>query len=118
MASLQQIESGIAAYLDSELMTKLPQDGFQKVIAGTAISLAIRKSSTIFNDVLNSSFVKMLDIVDESGDVDIDILKEELKKNMPETGVKAEFPMIGKMTFHKSDVDKLYTYIVSETIEK
>jgi hypothetical protein len=113
MVSLSKIEKGIAEYLDTELMTKLPQNGFQRVIAGTAISLAIRKSSNIVAGLKDNSFVKMLELMDDEGNIDIDILKEEVTKQIPETGVKADFPMIGVVTFHKDDVDKLYKYIIA-----
>jgi hypothetical protein len=113
MVSISDIEKGIANYLDSELMTKLPQNGFQRVIAGTAISLAIRKSGTIVANLQDNAFIKMIEIMDGDGNVDIDLLREEVKKQIPDTGVKADFPMIGVVTFRKDDVDKLYDYIVT-----
>jgi hypothetical protein len=113
MVSISSIEQGFANYLDTELMTKLPQNGFQKVIAGTVISLTIRKSGAIISSLKDNSFVKMLEVMDEDGNVDIDTLKDEFKKQMPDAGVKVDVPYIGVMTFKKNDVDKLYDYIVS-----
>ena len=55
--------------------------------------------------------VKMLGIMDSEGNVDIDVLAEELKKNMPKGGVRVDVPIIGALTFKDNDVDKLYEYI-------
>ena len=31
---------------------------------------------------------------------------------MPKEGVKVDVPILGTLTFHKEDVDKLYDYIM------
>lgn len=111
MVSINKIEQGVAAYLDSELMPKLPNSGFEKVLAGTALSLAIRRSGNILDSYKNNKAVQMLGIMDKDGNVDVDVLAEELKKNIPTEGVKVDVPIIGALTFHKDDVDKLHEYI-------
>lgn len=111
MVTMKQIEQGVAAYLDTELMPQLPSTGLEKVLAGTAISLFIRRSGTILDGYKNNKTVQMLGIMDAEGNVDVDLLASELKKNIPDEGVKVEVPMIGSMTFHKEDVNKLHEYI-------
>jgi hypothetical protein len=114
MVSIASIEKGVATYLDTELMDKLPQSGFQRVIAGTAISLAIKKSGNLVEGLKDNPFVKMLEIMDDKGNVDIETLKDEVKTQFPADGIKADLPMIGVVIFHKSDVDKLYNCIIAE----
>lgn len=111
MVSIGKIEQGIAAYIDSELMPKLPSNGVQKLIAGTAISVLIKRSGTILESYKDNQIVKMLGIMDTDGNVDVDVLAEELKKNMPAEGVKVDVPVIGMLTFKKEDVDKLHKCI-------
>lgn len=111
MVAISKIEQGIAAYLDSELMPKLPNTGIEKVLAGTAMSLVISRSGKILDGYKNNKAVKMLGLMDADGNVDVDVLAEELKKNIPAEGVKIDVPIIGTMTFHKEDVDKLHEYI-------
>ena len=111
MVAISKIEQGIAAYLDSELMPQLPNTGIEKVLAGTAMSLAIRRSGKILDGYKNNKAVQMLGLMDAEGNVDVDVLAEELKKNIPAEGVKIDVPIIGAMTFHKEDVDKLHEYI-------
>lgn len=110
MVTIAQIEKGVATYLDSEIMPKFPA-GLEKVLAGTAASLAIRRSGNIIAGYKDNKAVQMLGIMDKDANVDIDILAEELKKNIPQEGFKVDVPIIGILTFHKEDVDKLYEYI-------
>lgn len=111
MVSVKNIEQGIASYLDAELMPQLQNNGLEKVFIGTAASLVIRKAGAIVEGYKDNKLVKMLGIMDEDGNVDIDVLAEEIKKNISKDGVKIDIPIVGTMTFHKSDVDKLKDYI-------
>lgn len=112
MVHVSKIEQGLASYLDAELMPSLPNSGIQKVLVGTAMSVMIKKSSNIVEELKNNSFVKMLGLIDDHGNVDIETLRTEFKKNMPEEGVKIEIPVVGTMTFTKDDVDTLYDHIM------
>lgn len=110
--SIDKIERGIANYLDAELMPQLQNNGIEKVIIGTAASLFIRKSGTIIEGYKDNKLVKMLGIIDGSGNVDIETLVEELKNNISKEGVSIDVPIIGTLTFHKEDIDKLCDYIM------
>lgn len=112
MVSIDKIEQGVAHYLDGELMPQLQNNGWEKVLVGTAASLAIRKSGAIAAGYKDHKLVKMLGIMDEKGNVDVEALATELKKNIPKEGFKVDIPIVGTMTFHKDDVDKLYEYIM------
>lgn len=112
MVSIDKIEEGVAKYLDAELMPQFQNNGLEKVLVGTAASLLIRKTGTIVSSYKDNKLVKMLGIMDESGNVDVDILAEELKNNISKEGIKVDIPVIGTMTFHKEDIDTLYEYIV------
>lgn len=112
MVSVDKIEKGIANYLDGELMPQLQGNGVEKVIIGTAASLFIHRAGAVIEGYKDNKIVKMLGIMNENGDIDVDTLVEEVKKNIPKEGVKLEIPIIGTMTFHKDDIDKLYDYIM------
>ena len=93
-------------------MPQLKGNGIEKVIVGTTASLLIRKTGTIIEGYKDNKLVKMLGIIDDNGAVDVDTLVEEVKKNIPKEGIKVEVPILGTLTFHKDDVDKLYNYIM------
>lgn len=111
MNTVKQIEAGLAEFLDSELMPKLPDGGIQRVITGTAMGLLVKQSGNIIAEYGEHPFVKMLGIVDDKGDWDLETLKEELKKQFPKNGVDVDVPMVGTLTFKTEDVDKIYDYI-------
>lgn len=111
MIPYAKVEKGLADYLDGELMPMIPETGFQRIIAGTAISLLIKKGGSQIAALKENPAVKMMGIFDDAGNVDVETLRDELKKNMPEDGVKVEVPMLGMLTFRKGDIDKLYSYI-------
>lgn len=111
MVSIDRIERGIAKYFDVELKEKLPPNGFERVFVGTAISIAIKRSGRIIAEMKDNKAVQMLGIMDDKGNVDIDILRDEVKNQMPESGIKVDLPLIGMMTFKKEDIDILYSYI-------
>lgn len=112
MVTIEQIKAGVASYLDAELMPKFPENGIQKVLAGTAIGLALHKSGDIIMSLKDHPYVKMLEIMDDKYNVDIDVLKTEFVKNIPESGFVLEVPMFGTMKFNKSDIEKLYKHIM------
>ena len=111
MVTIENIQRGVAAYLDNEMMPQFPVNGIEKVLAGTAMSLAIRRSGVIMGSLKDNKSVQMLGIMDTEGKVDVDVLAEELKRNIPVDGVKIDVPFIGVLTFHKADVDKVKDYI-------
>lgn len=106
-----RIEQGIASYLDAELMPQLQKGGVEKVIIGTVASLAIRKAGDIANSYKDNKVVKMLGIMDSNGNVDVETLVEEIKKNIDDDGFTVDIPMMGEMTFQREDIDKLYGFI-------
>lgn len=112
MVSIDKIEQGVASYLDNELMPQLQNNGWEKVVIGAAASLAIHKFGAIVAGYKDHKLVKMLGIMDDDGNVDVEALANELKQNVPKTGFDISVPIVGTMTFHKDDIDKLYEYIM------
>lgn len=112
-ATIQQIESGIANYLDIELLSKMEKSSLEKVLVGVAISIAMRNFSKELSVYLQSPIIKTFGIADENG-IDIDLLRDALKENIDDGGFKVpDLPLVGTLTFKKSDVDSLYNYITA-----
>lgn len=113
MVPMEQVAAGVAKYLDTEIMSQYQDGSVQKVLVGTGLALMIRKTEKFADALKANPLVQALDVIDEKGNVDVDALKDALKANVPDTGVVYENKLIGKMTFVKSDVDKLYEFITA-----
>lgn len=112
MVTIDQIEKGVGAYLDKEIMPQLDENGFQKVIIGTALGLGIRRAKNQAASYLAHPAVKMLGIADENGNIDLETVSDELKKNIKPEGFTVDVPMLGTLRFRKEDVDSLKNYIL------
>lgn len=51
-------------------------------------------------------------VVDEEGNVDIDAVRDAVKEQMANVGMKIDIPLIGVVTFQQNDVDKAYEYVM------
>ena len=111
MVSVESIGKGIAKFADREILKNV--DGWQKVVVGAVIALAINRSQDIVASYRENSIVKMLKIFDDNGNIDIDILRDVIKDNIGNNGFVITVPVLGKLKFHKSDVDNLYNDIMS-----
>lgn len=111
MVKMEIIEKAIAGYLDDEFMPKLKENSWQKLLIGTAVSICIKRFSNIVAAVSSNKALLALGIVDADENVDVDLLCTELKNNMPYAGVKIEIPILGNITVHQDDLDKVYQRI-------
>lgn len=111
MVSVDKVEKGIAAYLDAELMPKFNGGGLERVLVGTVASLVVKRIGTTIASYKDHGLVKMLGIMDDAGSVDIDTLTTEVKKNIAREGFAIDLPVIGTLTFHSEDIDKLHKFI-------
>lgn len=113
MVTIDKIKSGIVSYLDHELIPMIPEEGFQRVMVGTAISLMLRQYSNKLDTIKDNQIVKMMGVINDNGDVDLETLRDEIKKQMSDDGVKMALPVVGTLTFKRGDIDKLYQYIMN-----
>ena len=65
------------------------------------------KATHIFNSLKSNEIVKMLELISEDDEIDVDSIYKELKKQA-EKRYRIDLPLIGTMTFTTTDVDKLY----------
>lgn len=109
MVTLNQVQNGIVKYLDSEITPNI--NGWQKWVFGALASTAMLKTTNIFNALKENPLIKMLEVIDENDNIDIDTLYREFYKQAQKGAVTFDVPMIGPMTINHTDVEKLYRYI-------
>lgn len=115
MVNLNQVESGIARYLDSVITPKLPVSGrydpVKKIAFLTGAMYMVKHSRKAVEDFLNKPFISAMGIMDEAGNIDLDEFAIALKGNIPESGLRVPVPLVGEMVFHRPDVDEIVRYI-------
>ena len=114
MVTVDKIESGIAKFVDNEVMPAMPTTGLQKIAVGVVISLFIKRLGPIMEQLKTNPTVAMLGVFNPAGEVDIDLLYESVKEQFPKEGLRIEIPATNStFTFKANDVDRLYSYIVN-----
>ena len=115
MVSMNQIEAGVSRWLDRELMPKLPTggayDGLKKAATVALALYAIKRGRAALDSLTHNSFLATIGAVDHEGNIYIEGFAEEMKKQMPEAGLKVSVPMVGDMTFYRTDLDDMLRYI-------
>ena len=110
MVTLAQVRGGIERYLEAEMLTKIT--GWQKWVAGAAASMALDKSTAIFNRLKSIPVIQAMDVIDEQDGIDIDRIHAEFAKQAQRGAITFDVPMLGAVTLNAVDVDKIYQYIM------
>ena len=117
MVNIGQVKRGIANFVDAEILNKIPGGSLKRTLIGAAMGLYIGNLEKTFAGATKSAYVTALGVTDESGNIDIDRLAEEIKKNMPPEGVKIDLDVmgfhLGDMTLHASDIEVLRVHVVN-----
>lgn len=111
VVDINQIEMGIAKYLDAELLPQLPREGAKGFGIQVMATLATKRMGALVRSYADLPLLKTMGIVDANGGIDAPGLYEAAAKSMPDTGISVDVPVVGKLTFYKADLDKLYKYI-------
>ena len=109
MVKYEQVINGLTKFIDNEIISQL--SGNQKILLGIGTGVALRKGENIYNGLKNNSMIKMLEIIDEQGNIDIETLYEESKKQATKEVIRVDIPMIGTLKLNEEDIEKLYGYI-------
>lgn len=112
MYNYSQVISGIAKYIDTEIVNKIV--GWKKWVVGSGIGLALSNTTEVFNQLKNNEFVKMLGVIDKEDKIDVDKIYKEMKKQAKKSAVTFDMPMIGAITLNEQDLDRMYELIKSE----
>lgn len=113
MVSTEQAMRGLVRYLDNEIITMLPAKGWQRVVCGTAVAMAAKNTGRLVETLKTNKYLVAIGVFNTEGAIAIEDVKNEFVKQLGSEGMVIEIPMIGPVTFHQSDVEKLYEYIVS-----
>ncbi len=108
-ASIQKVQSGIARFIDTEMINHL--DGWQKIGFGAASALAIKNLENIIKQYKSNPVIAMFGIIDEDNNIDIDALHDAIMDYFNTEGEYVNVPLLGRLKITKQDVETLYKYI-------
>lgn len=114
MVSIENIETGVAKYIDAELAPNIPTDTpngqLKKLVAVSGAIYAVRNG---LRNLAGNKTLAAIGVMDTEGNVDVDGLAEVVKEHIPAKGLKVSVPFLPDMalTFHAADVDTLHKYI-------
>ena len=110
MVNLAQVQMGIEKYIENEIIAKIVD--WRKWVVGAGASMALSRSTDIFNQIKEHPVIKAMHIIDDNDLIDIDKLHTEFAKQAQRGAVTFDIPLMGALTLNASDVDRLYSYIM------
>lgn len=106
MVTKEKFKAGLVAYIEKEFIAKV--GGLRKWAVVLVANEMIVNLDSLLSKLPDNSYMK------EDGMIDIDRLYKDMYKVAEKTGsVTEHFPMIGDVSFSKSDIDELYRCIIS-----
>lgn len=113
MVTTEKAIKGLVRYLDNELMSMLPAKGWQRPVCGTAVAMAAKNAGKLIETLKSNKYLVAIGVFNSEGTIAIEDVKNEFVKQLGTEGMIINIPLIGPVTFHQSDVEKLYEYITT-----
>lgn len=111
MINISQIKSGLAKYVDCELLPNM--QGLNKAIFATGATILFNKLDSVIDKYRTNDILKTLEIFDTEGNVNIELIATEFAKNIPSTGLALDFPILGQLVLYPADVETMHRYITN-----
>ena len=110
-ATLQQVQAGIAAYIDREIIPQMT--GWRQVAFGTGAALILRRSEDIFAEIRQNKIAKATGVIRADGMIDIQLLRDQLRSQVERVGaITIDVPAIGALKIGPDDIDRIYQMIM------
>lgn len=109
MVHYSKVLSGVAAYIDRELISQMG-GSVKGWIAGAAAALMLERGKQAALEAMRAPMLKELGLIDGEN-VDVDAIYSALLEQARKGSATATLPLIGPVTFRESDVEALYRYI-------
>lgn len=102
---------GVKKFFETDI---LPQAvGTEKKVLSGVINILVRKAPKVMKKLTDNSFLKFLDLVDEEGNIDIDVLYDELLELSRESPFVISIPFTGDITLRERDIESIYELIMN-----
>ena len=109
MVSIEQVQNGIANYIDAEIVANMT--GWQKWAVGTDAGVVLQRAPKLYEQARSHPLIQAMGVIDGEGMIDADTLHKELKVQAQSGPISVDIPMAGTAKFSEADVDKLFAMI-------
>ena len=111
MVSIEMVENGLARYMETELIPKLPREGIKGFGVGFMATLLIRRAGSLIREYGKKPAMQAMGLISVDGAVDLDAVQEALAANVPPNGVAIDLLGGIQLRMHKADLDCICDYI-------
>lgn len=112
MVSIEKVQRGIAAYMEQEIIARLPEGSLGKAAAKGAKFVFLARSKQALDTLAQNPVAKVFGLAD-TGELDVDMACDAAKEAIGDSGLTVTLPVLGSLTFYPADVDTLKRMIVS-----
>ena len=115
MVEFNKVIDGLSRYANAHIFCNMNQ--LQEIGARLIVSRVIGNPEILKQNLINNGFVRTLAIMDGNGNVDLEPIMRDLKKEIERKGkVTIDTQLFGKMTFVPTDIDDIYREIEGKNL--
>lgn len=108
-----RVVDGAAKFIETEIMPNM--NDWQEIAARIAIGRVFDNRDAIKRHLVSTGYLRTFALIDEDGNVDIDRLSADLKREIERKGkIEINLKLFGRLKFDSGDVDKLHRIITQE----
>lgn len=108
--SFEAVLDGFAKFIDKNIYTGM--NDWQELFARVLVGRIFDARESLKSAFVNNGFIRTFGIIDEEGNIDVESLAKDIKKEIQRKGrITVSVPMFGQMTFVPEDIDNLYNMI-------
>lgn len=111
MVSMDMVQRGINRYMEQEIISRLPEGSLGRFAANAAKYVFVARSGNAMSALAENPIAKAFGLTAD-GQLDIDLAADAARESIPDNGLKVDAPVLGRMTFHRGDVDTLVRMIM------
>lgn len=107
----EKVINGISKYIEREIYPNMTD--WQEILARMAVTRFMSNKDNLKAELIRNPFVSMLNLVTESGEVDVNGIMADLKSQVAAKGkIEIHIPLFGTFSFTAPDLDKLHRIIM------
>lgn len=108
-----RVLNGASAFIEKNIMPGM--NDWQEIAARIALGRVFDNRDALKAYLVNNGYIRTFAMIDDEGNVDIDRLASDLKREIEKKGkIEVNLKIFGKMKFDASDVDTLHRMITQE----